>query len=140
MRPKTMIAVAATIAIVGGGMFAWNEYNRGVGSADSMPVKESVSAADLFLAFNTDEQAATAKFVGVNEQVVQVSGTIRSLEPASTDKVNVTLETGDAMAGVVCEFNKADVPVEWKAGDQVSVKGICTGMLLDIVFIRCKAS
>ncbi|MBK7298775.1 MAG: hypothetical protein IPI91_20055 [Flavobacteriales bacterium] len=52
----------------------------------------------------------------------------------------MTLETGDALAGVVCEFEKNDMPNEWKAGDQASIKGICTGMLLDIVLIRCKAS
>lgn len=138
MRPKTIIAVAATIALVGGGVYAWTEYNRGVGSADSMPVTESVTATELFDAFSADEQAATAKFVGMNEQVVQVSGSIRSVEPTSNDRVNVTLETGDALAGVVCEFEKNDVPSDWKPGDDVSIKGICTGMLLDIVLIRCK--
>ena len=74
------------------------------------------------------------------EQVIQVSGTIRSVDPTSNDRINVTLETGDALAGVVCEFEKNDMPNEWKAGDQASIKGICTGMLLDIVLIRCKAS
>ena len=140
MRPKTMIAVAATIALVGGGRYAWSEFNRGLAETDTMPVKESVTADALYQAFSSDEKAATDRFVGHVEQVIQVSGTIRSVDPTSNDRINVTLETGDALAGVVCEFEKNDMPNEWKAGDQASIKGICTGMLLDIVFIRCKAS
>lgn len=133
-----MIAVAATVLVVGGA-FAWRAYDRGVADAGSMPVKEKVTAADLLTAFTTDEGAATAKYVGTAEQVTQVSGTIRAIDPAGNGKMNVTLETGDALAGVVCEFNKGAAPSAWKIGDAVAVNGICTGLLLDVVLVRCTA-
>ncbi|MBK7298774.1 MAG: hypothetical protein IPI91_20050 [Flavobacteriales bacterium] len=71
MRPKTMIAVAATIALVGGGRYAWSEFNRGLAETDTMPVKESVTADALYQAFSSDEKAATDRFVGHVEQAIQ---------------------------------------------------------------------
>jgi hypothetical protein len=136
MRPKIMIAVAATVAVVGGA-FAWKAYDRAPSTGASMPAKETVTAPALLAAFNANEQAATEKYVGTIEQVVQVSGSIRAIEPAADGKTNVTLETGDALAGVVCEFNKGEAPSTWKAGDAVAVKGICTGLLLDVILVRC---
>lgn len=142
MRPKIMIAVAAAVVLVlavVGAAFAWKAYDRGPDTGASMPVKETVTAEALLAAFNANEQAATAKYVGIADQVTQVSGTIRAIEPTGDGKMNVTLETGDALAGVVCEFGKADSPTTWKAGDEVAVKGICTGLLLDVILVRCVA-
>ncbi len=134
-----MIAVAAAIALAGGGTYAYLEYSRGVAGVDSMSVKETATAEELLQAFQDDEAMATAKYVGSVEQAVQVSGTIRSMEPQDGGRVNVVLETGDALSGVVCEFAEADVPITWRSGGQASVKGICTGLLMDVVVVRCKA-
>ncbi|MBX2973520.1 MAG: hypothetical protein KF797_10485 [Flavobacteriales bacterium] len=139
MRPRVMIAVAATIALAGGGTYAYLEYNRGVAGADSMPVKETVTAHQLLADFQADEAAATARYVGAKEQVVQVSGTIRSMEPDGTDKTTVVLEAGDELAGVVCEFANKDLPADLRSGATISVKGICTGLLMDVVLVRCIA-
>lgn len=137
MSSKTIITVGLAIAIVAGGIYAWSEYNRGLADTGSMPVKETVTAQAIFEAFSADEKAATAKYVGPAEQVIAVSGTIRSIAPSADGRTNVTLETGDAMAGVACEFEGDMIPSSWKANDPVTIKGICTGMLLDIVIIRC---
>lgn len=139
MKPRSIIGVVVLALVVGGGLYAWKEYNRPVQGADALVAKESLSAADLLSAFQVDEVAATAKYVGTTDQAINVRGTIRGMEPADGGKVNVTLETGDALAGVVCEFAEADVPMDWRAGARVGVKGICTGMLLDVVLVRCAA-
>jgi hypothetical protein len=133
-----MIIVGATIAAVAGG-YALKEYNRGVEGAASMEAAATVSAADLLAAFTADEAAATATYVGTAEQAVQVSGTIRAMEPTGDGKVTVILETGDPLAGVTCEFAEADVPGTWRSGADVTVKGICTGILMDVVLVRCAA-
>jgi hypothetical protein len=138
MRAKTMIAVAATVAVVGG-IYAWMEYDRGhTGTADR-PVMAKVLATDLYAAFQMDEVAATKQFVGATEQVIEVSGTIRSIDRAGDGISNVVLATDDDMAGVVCEFNSADLPKEWAEGASVTLRGICTGMLMDVVLVRCVA-
>lgn len=136
MKIKTMIAVAATVAVVGA-IFAWTEYNRGVAGVASMASVAKLQAPELLAEFTADEDAATAKFVGTKEQAIEVTGTIRSMENSDNGKVTVVLETDDALAGIVCEFAEADVPETWRAGATVTVKGICTGMLMDVVLVRC---
>ena len=137
-----MIAVAATIAVVGGGVFAYTEYDRPTKGAKDMHASQSVTAADLHAAFITDETTANTQFVGTKEQAIRVNGVVRLIEPVTADLVNVVLETNDAMAGVVCEFNTKDVPKTWNIGDSVALKGICTGvndLIPDVILVRCGA-
>lgn len=140
MKRSAMIALAAAAVLAGGGTYAYMEYSRGAARADDMPVAQKLSATELLQAFQNDEQAATKTYVGAAEQVVQVSGSIRSMEPVGTDKTNVVLETGDQLAAVVCEFDNKDLPIDWRSGAQVNVKGICTGLLMDVVLVRCVAA
>lgn len=136
---KKIIVLVLLAVLVGGAIYGWKEYHRGQTSAAEMPVKESVTAPDLFSAFEMDEPAAMDRFVGTSEQVIEVKGGIRSIEPSGPELTNVVLETGNDMGGVVCEFSAAEVPAAWKAGSTVKIKGICTGMLLDVVLVRCVA-
>lgn len=138
MNKKILLLIALLVAVAGG-VYAWAEYNRTVASTSDIDAKEHVSAEALLSAFTADEQAATARFVGTTEQVVEVSGTIRSMEPVGAEMTNVVLETGNDLAGVVCEFANNELHPEWRSGAQVKVKGICTGILMDVVLVRCTA-
>jgi len=133
-----MIIVAATVAVVGG-TFALIEYNRGPQGVSSMEPVGTVKAEELLNAFVADEALATGTYVGEQEQAVQVSGAIGAMEEVGEGKTNVILETGDPLAGIVCEFATKDIPITWRSGATVSVKGICTGILLDVVLVRCVA-
>ena len=54
-----------------------------------------------------------------------------------TEGGSISLDTGDAMASIICEFeNQVDI-ANVKVGDKVKVKGFCTGMLMDVVLSRC---
>lgn len=138
MRAGTIIAIAATVAIVGG-VFGVMEYNRSPAGADAKEVVHAATAEQLFADFQHDEAAATSKYVGTSEQVIEVTGEIRDIDPASATGSTVILETGDPLAGIVCEFSKEDLPSEWKTGDQVTIKGFCKGMLMDVLLQRCVA-
>jgi hypothetical protein len=54
----------------------------------------------------------------------------------SEGRTEVILETGDPLAGIVCSFESA-APPAIVVGDTVRVKGVCTGMLMDVVLVRC---
>ncbi|MBL7952101.1 MAG: hypothetical protein JNM62_10305 [Flavobacteriales bacterium] len=137
---KKIILLVVLLAVVGGGIYAWAQYDRKVASTADLDARESVTAEELLSAFTADEQQATERFVGTTEQVIEVSGTVRSMEPVSADVTNVTLETGNELAGVVCEFANTDLHPDWRSGATVKVKGICTGVLLDVVLVRCTAA
>lgn len=139
MKKKPLLIITALAAVALGTAVAMSEYGRKPEQASAMEEVASVSAADLLKAFVADEQAATTTYVGTAEQAIVVQGVVRAVEPGDAGKVNVVLATDDAMAGIICEFAKADVPAAWKAGDAVRIKGICTGYLIDVILNRCAA-
>ena len=140
MKRKNLILVLGTVLLVSSAIYAYMEYDRGLATTGSMPVQEVVTATRLLADFQADEAVATSRYVGATEQVVQVSGTIRSIEPMGNSITNVVLETGDDLAGVVCEFLNKDLPATWHNGAVVEVNGVCTGLLMDVVLVRCIAT
>ena len=41
------------------------------------------------------------------------------------------------MGGVSCEMQDTSGTENIKAGDSVTIKGVCTGVLMDVVLVRC---
>lgn len=132
MRPRTIIAIAATVAVVGA-FFAWKEYDRRPASTASMRPDITIPAVDLLAAFQADESAANMTY---NDKVLEVSGTVKELVLVEDGPPEVVLETGDMLAGVSCSF-EAGAEVPWEVGQEARIKGICTGMLMDVVLVRC---
>ncbi|MFN3875026.1 MAG: OB-fold protein [Flavobacteriales bacterium] len=143
MNRKTLFLVAA-LALIGAVAYGVKEYMRGHADVAGMHAAHAVDARQLLADFIADDAAARAKYVGEKEQAIEVVGIIRAVEPGDGAALaNVVLETGDEMAGIACEFAPGNLPPEWKAGDEVRVKGICQGytgegmMPGDVVLQRC---
>lgn len=136
MRRRPALALVL-LAILLGAFYAWREFSRKAAAVDELPVVATVTAPELLHAFMADEEAATARFVGTTGQVVQVSGTIRAVEPAGDGRTNVLLDAGEEMSGVVCEFVRASLPAGTGPGESITIKGVCTGYLMDVVLVRC---
>lgn len=143
MKRKHLILIVG-IALLAAAGFALKEFTRGHADVAGMKEAHAVDAPGLLAAFVADEAAATARFVGQKEQALKVSGTIRAMERGAAGAPdNVVLETGDEMAGIVCEFAAGTVPSGWTTGDAVAVKGICQGytgegmMPGDVLLQRC---
>ena len=145
MRPRTLIALAATVAVVGG-FFAWRESQRT--HADTAYVKPAfeVSAGELVQHFLDDEEAARERYTAGHGQVLQVRGTIRTVEHVNDRMVNVVLETGDPGTAVVCEFDPEELPDHYREGSEATIKGVCKDLnkdelfgSTDVLFQRCVA-
>ena len=142
MKSRTVVLISVSAVVTAVGLYALSEFDREPLTAGQREEVATVSAEDLHAAFLADEAAANARYVGAIEQVIRVNGVVRSVEDAVGGKVSVVLETADAMAGVVCEFEQGAVPATWKAGDRISLKGICTGvndLIPDVILVRCAA-
>ena len=109
-------------------------YNKPVKSTAAKSADMSIQAQDLFNEFANDENTANAKYL---DKVISINGTVTDL--AVEDGLNiVTLQTTSDMFGVICKIESGDEKVrKLKKGDQVKVKGVCTGMLMDVVMVRC---
>ncbi|MBK8340291.1 MAG: hypothetical protein IPK99_10035 [Flavobacteriales bacterium] len=122
---RTLFISAALLAL-GAGWYGWSEYNRTAEDTATLEAAERIEPAALLQAFTADENAANARF---NGKVLEVHGDVRSVNAPENGLVDVVLETGDPLAGVVCQFAQADVPNNLATGAQVRIKGLCTGLL-----------
>jgi hypothetical protein len=128
MRKNLVKWIIAGIVITGiiGGYIAYSQWN--MEHADASDVEGiKVSAQELLKAYQTNEQAANAKFVG---KVVEVSGEIAEISGDTIPKIIVAIPD-EIMEGIVISLDKrysADV-ANLKVGDKASFKGFCSGYL-----------
>lgn len=132
MKKIIIITLALILVAAGVGLYMWNKPHQDIAAANA---DITISANELLTAFQTDENAANTKF---NDKIVEVSGQVRT---ANTDggKTIVTLDAGDSMAAVTCELDELvkHKRTEFSTGDPVTFKCTCTGILMDVVLVRC---
>lgn len=125
-----LLAVAGTIAYM--------TYNKPHADAASENPEYSISPMGLVREFLDNEADANEKYLG---KLVQVQGVIRTVV-LNPNSATVTMETGDPMTSVLCEFETPAGLVTLKAGQKVSIQGFCSGMLggdmmTDVILNRC---
>ena len=123
------------LALLGGGaMYAlYNKPHKNVAAAES---DFTVAAPALLQAFETNEAEANKKYL---DKVVQVKGTIKTISEEEPDSYTITLDAGNDMSGIICTVPKNQLkgPLKYQAGQPITLKGICTGMLMDVVLVKC---
>jgi len=125
-----LLAVAGTIAYM--------TYNKPHADAASENPEYSISPMGLVREFLDNEADANEKYLG---KLVQVQGVIRTVV-LNPNSATVTMETGDPMTSVLCEFETPAGLETLKAGQKVSIQGFCSGMLggdmmTDVILNRC---
>lgn len=120
------------ILIIGGLLLALGlayglyEFNRTGKDTAKQDAAFSLSAEKLSSAFEADESAANQQYL---DKVIEVDGVLMNLE--NGDQVVLTLK-GTDMVNVRVELS-ADQTTDLEAGGNIKIKGICTGLLLDVV-------
>ncbi len=96
----------------------------------------SMTASDLFAEFENDETAANEKYLN---KVILVEGVVASVSNDSDDELSIILETDSPIFGVSCsmEPGEGNSVRSISEQDKIQIKGICTGMLSDVVLNRC---
>ena len=98
------------------------------------PPVATLPAMNLYNEFLNSENIANKKWVG---KVIEVSGRISSLIE-SGNYISINLH-GSADGGVNCSILKKDLDtdVKFKTGDSITIKGKCTGFLMDVNLVDC---
>lgn len=125
-------AVWIGLIVLGGVFIVWLQYNK----PHRQPASEqaiSISAAQLFSAFTEDEPAANLSYLN---KVLAVNGKVMDVSVNADQKSVVMLETTDALFGINCTLDKNDSSIS--VGDSITLVGICTGFLSDVVMIQCQ--
>ena len=132
MSIKRIALIVVLLATVAGLSTGYYLFNKKVPSLENTQADFELTANELFDAFNDDELASMLKYEG---KVIAVSGQVSSIK-VSDSTSNVTLHADNALiGGINCSFN-ARVS-DLKEGDEVTIKGRCQGILMDVILNNC---
>jgi len=131
-----IILVIILIVGLGAGYCGYKEFNREHKDTSSLTVNEKTDAVALVNEFETDEAKANTKYLN---KVIQVSGKIQSAEKDKDGIITVYLESESMMATVSCQLEKdKNYALEnFSKGKAISITGLCSGYLTDVVLMRC---
>lgn len=121
MIKKIIIGILA-IGLVGGiyGYFQYNKEHRDIAAEEAVI---AVGAVDLFEQYSNDELKANVKFL---DKVIVVSGMVLEVAAEEGSEMLV-LQANDDLFGVNVYFDQPQVIEDVRVGDEVKVKGHCTG-------------
>ncbi len=109
---------------------AYYEYNKPVQDVADLKA-EPVTAVALFKDFTSNEPKANISYLN---KALQVSGKVLEVKHNQNEQLQIILDSGDPMFGIACTMDGSQKNV--KPDDQVTIKGICTGYLNDVVIIK----
>jgi hypothetical protein len=135
MKTSYKIALAAlSVIAVAGVLFGLYMYNLKPKDLQKVKPDFVVTAPDLLKAFETDENAAAAKYVN---NIVEVSGTIQSVKPGENNALTISLSSGNDISSVICTLQGNTGPTNFRTGEQITIRGKCSGFLMDVLLNNC---
>lgn len=93
-----------------------------------------ITATALQKEFENNEAPASARYIN---KILEVTGTIVSITPADSTHLNISLKTGSEMSSVICTFASMKDPSKFKTGDEITLRGECSGFLMDVLLNNC---
>ena len=93
-----------------------------------------VTASALQKAFEDDETRASITFIN---KIVEVTGNIASVKPAENSVVSISMVTESDLSSVICTFPAVSDPSIFRVGDQITLRGECSGFLMDVLLNNC---
>jgi hypothetical protein len=128
---KKLLLVLLLIVAIGGAV-GFYMFNKKVPTLESAQADYSLTANDLFDAYDQDEAAAEQKYAN---KVIEVSGVVEAAK--LNDSIpSLILAAENAMAGGVnCAFSESLEGIN--PGDSVVVKGRCQGYLMSVILNNC---
>jgi len=95
----------------------------------------TIQATALLSEFEKNEAKANQKYM---DKVVEVNGTIAEITIDQKGSTVVALRNTDAFSGVLCTLQDSDDAIEnYAIGKSIKIRGVCTGMLMDVVLNKC---
>jgi hypothetical protein len=131
---RTIIWIGLLLLVLAAVAYAWHLYDKPHRSAADESAAVTINADTLYHQYSTDEHAADQKFMG---KVIAVTGRLTEIQHSGNSLIWI-LSTQPGGGGVNCQlFAGTKVDPEPHTGDQVTVKGRCTGFLMDVNLADC---
>ena len=131
MRKMTKLIYAiAVVAITALGgyyyVFVYSKtHHRNVQSEKGIVIQ----ADSLSAAYQADEKNANALYLN---KAVEISGSIVSIDKNQEGKITLILGSADSFSNVSVTLIST-TPISQKIGETITIKGVCTGSLSDVI-------
>jgi len=93
-----------------------------------------ITASALQQEFEVDEAAASTRYVN---KILEVTGKITSIVPGANNSITITLVTENDFSSVICTFPAIADPSVLKTGQEITLRGGCSGFLMDVQLNNC---
>ncbi len=126
---KKVLLVLLALAALGAGI-GFYMFNKPLTSTQSMKTDHKIQSNALLTAFEENEVEANAKYL---DKVIEMTGEIDKVE-IKDEKTSVYIATDNPLSSIIFQLEQ---PLEdLSEGQVVTLKGICTGYLMDVVLVR----
>lgn len=107
-------------------------YNKPVASLENKKPDIEVTASRLISDYESDEKTANGTYLG---KIVQVSGKVAAIG-VEEGKTKIQLETENPISMIICELEDGSNAGTVKVGDEIKIKGLCSGYLSDVILVQ----
>jgi len=123
----TFIALSAILAAL---------YYYNLKSTDMAKAKPDIfiTASALQKAFEDDETKASIDYIN---KILEITGNIASIKPAENGVISISLVTESDLSTVICTFPAVRDTSVFRVGDQITLRGECSGFLMDVLLNNC---
>jgi hypothetical protein len=132
---KNILISLIAVAIIGS-MYVYEEFNREQEDLYDKKPAQTVTSEDIIRAYDSNETSANEIFLS---KIISVTGTIAEINNQADTLIYVLIGAGNDIHRVSCLLDKLQAPKikQYDVGKQISVKGICTGYLMDVELNHC---
>lgn len=134
MKKRTILWIGIPLLLLAAFAWAYHLYVKPHQSAAGETADFKIDADSLYRQYQSNEHAADQKYLG---KVIEVSGTLTEIQHNGKSEVWI-LSQQQGGGGINCQLfaGTAESP-EPKSGDLVTIKGRCTGFLMDVNLADC---
>jgi RecJ-like exonuclease len=134
LKKRTILWVGIPLLLLIVAAWAYHLYMMPHQSAADETTDFTVSADSLYQQYQADEHSADQKYLG---KVIEVSGKLAEIQHSGNSEIWI-LSPQRAGGGINCQlFAGTKIDPEPKSGDMVTIKGRCTGFLMDVNLADC---
>jgi hypothetical protein len=138
MKRKIIVRIIIVLGVLltglaGLGSYMYNKPHRNIGKAKPDFV---ITSATLYNSFSQDENYANSQFL---DKVILLKGRIMEVMNIRENDVVILLEGEEGVGGVSCTLNSTEISkaASLKKNQELTIKGRCTGMLMEVVLVDC---
>jgi len=133
---KRIVLITLLIILFSAGIYIYKEYNRKPARLNNLPAVVNINADTLISQFALNEAEANKKYLG---KVISVKGFINKIDNQQDTLLTILLGNSLLSTSVSCLMDSSYIKLKkvFTPGAHITIKGICTGYLMDVELNRC---